>query len=103
MVVGTLYLGTILSAIALFVYLVKKSSKFKKIAPLGRVYSSNIYFYHVACNYALCAICGVKFNFPMAGVITLPFDYTILINCFTTSVLAAIIPLFINKTKRIWN
>ena len=60
MVVGTLYLGTILSAIALFVYLVKKSSKFKKIAPLGRVYSSNIYFYHVACNYALCAICGVN-------------------------------------------
>lgn len=103
MVVGTLYLGTILSAIALFVYLVENQLSLKKIAPLGRVYSSNIYFYHVACNYALCALCGVKFNFPMGGLITLPFDYTILINCFSTSLLAAIIPLFINKTKRIWN
>lgn len=102
-VVGTLYIGTIISAIALFIYLIKNQSYIRKIAPLGRLYSGNIYFYHVACNYVLCALCGVKFNFPMGGLITLPFDYTLLINCFSTSFLAAIMPLIINKILKIWN
>lgn len=102
-VVGTLYLGTILSAIALFVLLIKSQSCLKILAPLGRASSSNIYFYHVACNYVLCALCGVRFVFPTGGVIDLPFNYTILINCFSASLLAAILPLVINKIRKVWN
>lgn len=103
MVDGTLYFGTILSASTLFVYLVQNRSFLGKVAPWGRKYSSNIYFYHVACNYVLCFVFGVRFNFPLGGVISLPFNYTILINCFSTSLLAAIVPLLINKISRKWN
>lgn len=103
MVVGTLYFGTILSAPTLFVYLVQNRSFLWKVAPWGRKYSSNIYFYHVACNYVLCFVFGVRFDFPLGGGISLPFNYTILINCFSTSLLAAIVPLLINKISRKWN
>lgn len=94
---------SILSAIVLFVFLVKSQSCLKILAPLGRASSSNIYFYHVACNYVLCALCGVRFVFPTEGVIYLPFNYIILINCFSASLLAAILPLVINKIRKVWN
>ena len=68
---------SILSAIALFVFLVKSQSCLKILAPLGRASSSNIYFYHVACKYVF--------------------------NCFSASLLAAILLLVINKIRNVWN
>lgn len=98
-VTGTLYAGTILSALSTFILLCQNRTYLKKLAPFGRQYSSNIYFYHVAWNYILCAFFGVRFAFAYRGVFTIPFDFSILINCFTTSLLAASFPILINKVR----
>lgn len=67
------------------------------IAKIGRKYSMYVYLYHVAFNYLLCALFGVKFDFPFNGLIELPFDYTLIVNCFTTSLLAAVVPVCLGK------
>lgn len=56
-----------------------------------------IYIYHVAINYALCALFGVRFTFPYNSLINLPFDYTIIINPLVISIFATIIPVSICK------
>lgn len=99
-VTGTLYAGTILSALCIFLLLCQNRAYLRRLAPLGRQYSSNIYFYHVAWNYILCAFFGVRFVFAnKGGVITLPFNYSLLINCFTTSLLASVFPILVNKIR----
>lgn len=66
-VIGTLYIGTILSATSIFLFLSQNKTCFKSLAPWGRLCSSNIYFYHVAWNYILCAFFGVRFEFANTG------------------------------------
>lgn len=94
---GTGYISTIFLVVSIFLLLLKHVNNGKKLAYLGKNYSMYIYIYHVAINYALCALFGVRFTFPYNSLINLPFDYTIIINPLVISIFAAIIPVSICK------
>lgn len=85
---GTGFISTFIVVLLLFAYLLKYKNRGGVLSYIGKLYSMQVYIYHVAVNYILCRLFYTEGMFDMEPLITLPFNPIWLINFI-------VIPIFV--------
>ena len=98
---GTIFISTFICVIALFIFLTNNPIFLFRLQNLGRMYSLNIYIYHVALHYIMVAfLCPYVFHLKYSALIPIPqFMVPITINSISIFSVLLMILIINNKIK----
>ena len=96
---GTGFISTFLLVLLLFAYLLKYKNMGGVLSYVGRLYSMQVYIYHVAVNYILCRLFYTEGKFDMEPLFVLPFSPIWLVNFIVIPIFVILLTFIYSRIK----